>query len=269
MMEGKTMSSAISAEKIEQYRRDGCVVFPQVLDADLIQEVSDHVTWLQRQHPDLRPEHLHHRLMWDDPFWLRLISDDRLLNIAEAAIGPDIALFASHYICKPPGDGMPVLWHQDGSYWPLEPMEVTTVWLAIDDSDAENGCMRILPGSHQSRGVRQHHPSEEKPNVLSSEIRLSEEDEARAVDVVVPSGGVSLHDPFVVHGSNPNTSPRRRCGLTIRYMPTSTKITREWTTFLLRGEDRRHVNEYSPLPAYREGEHFPFRDVGSYPGGRD
>jgi len=258
----------LPAEAVARYRREGYAVFPRVLDADLIAEASAHVEWLQQKHPNLRPEHLHHTLMWDDPFWLRLISDDRLLDVVEAFLGPDIALFASHYICKPPGEGLPVLWHQDGSYWPLAPMDVITVWLAIDDVDAENGCMRVIPGSHQTREVWQHHRSDERPNVLSSELDAAAVDEARAIDVIVPAGGVSVHDPFLIHGSNANTSTRRRCGLTIRYIPTTTRITREWTTFLFRGEDRHGRNDYSRFPPYREGAHFPFRDLPTYRGGR-
>src|SRR5690606_40334400 len=56
-----------------------------------------------------------------DPFWVRLISDDRLVDIASLFVGPDVALFASHYISKPPFTGQPVLWHQDSAFWPLEP----------------------------------------------------------------------------------------------------------------------------------------------------
>src|SRR5919197_1740120 len=91
----------------EQYEANGYLIVPEVLDEALIQEASDHVEWLQRKHPDLRPERLGHTLMYDDPFWLRLVSDDRLLDIAEVFIGPDIALFASHYLCKPGTDGLP------------------------------------------------------------------------------------------------------------------------------------------------------------------
>jgi len=258
------MSNALSPEQLEQYQRDGYTVVPEALDADLVREAGDHVAWLQKKHPDLRPENLHHRLVWDDPFWVRLVADERLLELAAPIIGPDIALFASHYICKPPGKGLPVLWHQDGSYWPLEPMEVVTAWLAIDDSDAQNGCMRVLPGTHRPPVIRKHQRNTERANVLSSELPLAPEEAARAVDVVVPAGGISLHDPFLIHGSNPNTSARRRCGLTIRYIPTSTRITREWTTFLLGGEDRLQRNEYAPFPAYREGDHFPFRDRDEY-----
>src|SRR5262245_24248675 len=101
--EGETMTTITdrSNPAVEQFEREGYVLFPDVLDASLIQEASDHVDWLLKRNPDLRPEQLHHNLMTDDPFWVRLISDDRLLDIAAQFVGPNIALFASHYISKP------------------------------------------------------------------------------------------------------------------------------------------------------------------------
>jgi phytanoyl-CoA hydroxylase len=260
-----TANDAISVT--EQYDREGYVLLQHVLDPDLIQETSDHIAWLQGKHPDLRPEQLGHWLMTDDPFWVRLVGDDRLLDIAQQFIGPNIALFASHYISKPPYDGQPVLWHQDGSYWPLEPMEVVTLWLAVDDSTPENGCMRVIPGTH-TQGLQQMKPRTDVANVLSSGMDSELVDEARAVDCVLAAGGVSVHHPNLIHGSNANHSPHRRAGLTIRYIPASTrillrgKLTPEgrWpSAFLLRGEAVPGVNDYNPRPRYVEGRHMPFR----------
>ncbi|MCC2670706.1 MAG: Phytanoyl-CoA dioxygenase [Armatimonadetes bacterium] len=152
----------------DRYQREGYLVFPSVLPPDLVRAASEHVEWLQRQHPDVRPESLHYHLMWDDPFWFRLVSDPRILDLVEAIIGPNIALFATHYICKPGGDGLPVLWHQDGSYWPLEPMDVVSAWLAVDDSTVENGCMRVIPGSHG--GPLLDHRQHDQAAVLHTEI---------------------------------------------------------------------------------------------------
>jgi hypothetical protein len=248
---------------IEQFERDGYLIFREVLDAGLVQEASRHVEWLMSRHPDHRPELLHHYLMTHDPFWVRLISDDRLLDIAELFVGPNIALFASHYLCKLPGEGMPVLWHQDGSYWPLEPMEVVTLWLAVDDSLPENGCMRVIPGTHRLdlQKLQRH---TDTPNVLSSRIDPALVDESKAVDLVLKAGDVSVHHPNLIHGSNANTSAKRRCGLTIRYIPTSTRIKtaddKPWASaFLLRGAAVPGVNQYHPRPRYVEGEHLPFR----------
>src|SRR5438067_268260 len=72
--------------------------------------------------------------------------DERLLDIAETLVGPNIALFNASYFCKAPRNGSPVLWHQDRWYWPIK-SDVVTLWLAIDDSTPENGCLRVIPGS--------------------------------------------------------------------------------------------------------------------------
>lgn len=249
---------------LEQFHEDGYTIFRNVLDPALVEEAKGHVEWLQRKHPDRRGEQLGHTLVKDDPFWVRLVSDERLLDIAEAFIGPNIALFASHYIAKPPGDGQPVLMHQDGNYWPLEPMEVVTLWLAVDDSDVENGCMLVLPGTHKARRMLEHEGHTDTANVLSSRIPPEEIDESRAVDVQMKAGSVSVHDPFIVHGSNANRSDRRRAGLTIRYIPTSTRILVEGdepfpSAFLLRGEDPAGSNHYQPRPKFKEGVSYPFK----------
>lgn len=246
-------------EAKKYYDVQGYAVFRNVLDASLMQEVKDHIEWLMRKYPQKRPELLSHELVANDPFWVRLISDDRLLDIAELFIGPNIALFASHYICKPPFDGRPVLWHQDGSYWPLEPMEVVTLWLAVDDSVRENGCLRVIPGT-QTLNLQQMRRSARMNNVLESEVDPALVDESKAVDLILKSGDVSVHHPNIIHGSDANTSPMRRGGLTIRYIPTSTRIKQEpWPcALLLRGAAVPSVNFYLPKPTYVKGEHMPF-----------
>jgi hypothetical protein len=237
-----------------------------VIDADLVEKAREHVAWLLAKNPNLRPEQLGHTLVADDPFWVRLISDERLLDVAEAFVGPDIALFASHYIAKPPGDGQPVLWHQDGSYWPLSPMEVVTLWLALDDVTPENGCMRVLPRT-QHLDLQAMQRRTDVANVLSSGMDPALVDEGKAVDIVLRAGDVSIHHPNLIHGSNANTSSRWRRGLTIRYIPASTRIVSEepWPcAFLLRGGAMPGVNAYRPRPRYEEGRHLPFRGCGAW-----
>jgi ectoine hydroxylase-related dioxygenase (phytanoyl-CoA dioxygenase family) len=246
-------------DALERFERDGYVIFRNVIDPELIAEAADHVAWLERQHPDVRPEQLGHVYLRDDPFWVGLISDERLVDLAELFIGPDIALFASHYISKPPFSGQPVLWHQDGAFWPLEPMRVVTLWLAIDHSTPENGCVRLIPGSH-TREFAQMRENHEIDNVLGAEI-AERVDESQAVDMVLAPGDVEVHHPNIVHGSNANTSPHRRCGLTIRYIPTSTRITDPEqpypSAFHLRGD--AGVNVYQPVPVFDPARHFTYR----------
>ncbi|MBF8191113.1 phytanoyl-CoA dioxygenase family protein [Nonomuraea sp. K274] len=243
---------------LQDYDRDGYTIFRNVLDRELIDEASDHVAWLQAKYPDRLGEDLGTELVARDPFWVRLVGDERLLDVAELFVGPDIALFASHYISKPPFSGMPVLWHQDGAYWPLEPMRVVTLWLAVDEATPENGCLRVIPGSH-SENLHELRQRDDIDNVLGSESAVTV-NESKAVDLVLSPGDVEVHHPNILHGSDANTSPRRRCGLTIRYIPTSTRITSEEQPFvsalLLRGEPG--VNVYQPFPKYVAGEHMSF-----------
>ena len=243
---------------VRNYREDGYVIFREVLDGALIREASDHVAWLQRHHRDRRGEDLSHELVARDPFWVRLVGDERLLDIAAQFVGPDIALFAAHYIAKPPFCGRPVLWHQDGAFWPLEPMNVVTLWLAVDESTPENGCLRVIPGSHagQLHDLRRR---TDVDNVLGAESAV-DIDESSAVDLIMAPGDVEVHHPGIVHGSSANNSPKRRCGLTIRYIPTSTRIVAPEQPYpsalLLRGEPG--VNVYQPRPVFVPGRDFAF-----------
>ncbi len=232
----------------EAFDRDGYVIARNVIDAELAAEAVDHVEWLLKENPDLQPEQLHHHLAIQDSFWIGLVSDPRLLDLAEIFIGPNIALFATHYIAKAPKTGKPVLWHQDGSYWPLEPMNVVTLWLACSDSTRENGCMRVIPGT-QNLNLQEMRPNKDVESVLGSEIDASFVDDSTAVDFELGPGDVSIHNPQIVHGSEANTSDRWRVGLTIRYIPTSTRILNgAGCPFLLRGEAVEGVNDYLPLP---------------------
>lgn len=257
----RPVSEADRARVRKSFERDGYVIFRKVIDPALINEVNGHVAWLQERHPDVRPEQLGHTYLTDDPFWVRLVGDDRLLRIAETFVGPDIALFASHYISKPPHSGQPVLWHQDAAFWPLEPMEVVTLWLAVDPSTRANGCVRLIPGSHHL-DVAQMRENTEVESVLGREIAV-DVDESKAVDMVLAPGDVEVHHPNIVHGSEANSSPYRRCGLTIRYIPTSTKIVADeqpWpSAFHLRGDPG--VNRYQPRPRYVAGRHYAFADA--------
>ncbi|MBA2296283.1 MAG: phytanoyl-CoA dioxygenase family protein, partial [Actinobacteria bacterium] len=171
---------------------------------------------------------------------------------------------ATHYLCKPPRTGRPVLWHQDGAFWPLEPMEVTTLWLAITDSDPENGCLRVIPGTHTEElaGMQER---DDVDSVLRRETDY-QVDESQAVDLELRAGDVSVHHPNILHSSEANTSDRWRRALTIRYIPTSTRITDPdaASPFLLRGDAVDGVNQYRELPRFREDEHMAFAGAESW-----
>ena len=247
----------------QEYDENGYVIVRNAIDADLARETSEHVHWLVARNPGVRPEKFGHNMLVTDPFMHRLVGDDRLVDIVEQFIGSNVAMWAAHYIAKPPMHGQRVLWHQDGSYWPLEPMEVTTIWLAATASTRENGCMRVLPGTQNNRLLSRKEMIDVKDgkNVLESGIHPSQIDDSRVVDLELQAGDVSVHNPKIIHGSEANTSDTWRIGLTLRYIPTSTRIKRETDrAILVRGmPDASNDNRYAERPVYDPAMHMPFR----------
>ncbi|MDE2324408.1 MAG: phytanoyl-CoA dioxygenase family protein [Betaproteobacteria bacterium] len=248
-----------------EYETKGYAILRNVIDKGLLAEANEHIKWLGNKYPDLRPEHYHHPLMRDDAFWVRLVTDRRLLDIAEVILGADLARFTAHYICKPPHTGQPVFWHQDGAYWKLAPMEALTVWLAVDESTPENGCLRIIPGSHN---IPLDVPElrTDSPNMLYSSIRQELVDEwirrAGVVDIILQPGDVSIHHPKIIHCSEPNHSHKRRCGLDMGFIRTSTSISNSGLyldPLLVRGKAIPEINNYRHWPEFHPIESIPFR----------
>ena len=121
------------------------------LDAMLANLPARQVVYKDGEHQevDARPEYLtepHPK----HPFWLELCRHPCVLDAGQSVLGPDLILIMSHLIVKRPSDGLPVAWHQDNTYWhSVQGTDVATVWLAIDDTDRANGCMKVIPCTHE------------------------------------------------------------------------------------------------------------------------
>jgi ectoine hydroxylase-related dioxygenase (phytanoyl-CoA dioxygenase family) len=148
-----------------------------------------------------------------------------VLDLVESLIGPDIVLFSSHFICKPPAVGKRVPWHEDSAYWRgrIDPMEVVTVWLAIEPSTPANGCMQVVPRSHANGFSEYQDVANPSQQVFGTEIKPGQFDESKAVDCVLRPNECSMHDGRMIHGSAANTGTQRRCGYTMRYMPATVR----------------------------------------------
>ena len=270
-----------------EYSEYGYVIIRNALSKILINDITRHIDWLMEKNPDLDPENLGYWLIPKDPFWIRFLSETSLLNIAGRIIGPNIALFAADYLCKPPFIGKGVRWHQDAVYWPLEPMNVITLRFAVTEENTENGCVRMIPGSHKL-GTQKHDslglyyygneiknlgaPNDKSvvsnlnhlpTNTTSSNNILDQTKQLNklvdGVDIQLNPGDVSVHSPFLIHGSISNKSNKWRKGGCIQYMPVTTKVTKKWPCiFLLKGNDLKGVNKYQKFPKYVEGKHMYF-----------
>ena len=187
--------------------------------------------------------HFEHQFIWE------IATLPSILECVEVLIGPNVHLLGTHFFCKYGPTTKFVAWHQDVTYWALDPPLEITAWVAIDDSNRENGCMRVIPCSHHQQIV-EHGKSKQEGNLLSinQEVSVSEQDEQLAEDCVLKAGEMSLHEGMLLHGSLPNHSTRRRCGLAVRYIPTTVRPTGHgpagsnwtWKPLLVRGVDQEH-----------------------------
>lgn len=242
----------------KQYEDEGYAIFRGVLDKSFLDLMNRHLEGLCRKQS--YSASLYAAPVKDDPLWARLVAEKSLLDIAELFIGPDIALFGANYVVKRAGDEKSVLWHQDGPNWQLEPLEAVTLWVAIDDSTSENGCLRVIPGSHRC-GLHELQPASQTPNIFGWQTDPVLVEAEKAVDIVLRAGDVSVHHPKVIHGSAANRSSGRRAGMSIRYIPATTRIAGNaaWSkALLLRGRAQPGINQYQKLPPYVEGTHIPF-----------
>lgn len=182
---------------------------------------------------------------------LEFLLHSSVLDMVEPFIGPNIGLFSSHFICKDPFKGRATPWHEDSAFW--KPRfdrfdKIITVWLAIDRSTKENGCMRVIPGTHVN-GFSEYQNMDAAMNTFDSGIKSESIDESKAVYFELEPGECSLHDSRIIHGALANTSPYRRCGYTMRFFATDHKVnipaTDGFKIWLARGKDiagNRFVN---------------------------
>ena len=246
---------SVSNEQVSFYNDNGYLSFGRIFTKPELDELRKYVDEMIENLPEgKRPEQMDvpH---FEHPYLFKYLTHPNVLKVVERFIGPDIVLWSSHFICKRENDGMEVPWHQDGVYWGkmLEPMHVITMWLAVDESKIENGCMRVIPGSHNHRD-RRYEAVDRDNNLFGSEVVEDDLDASIAVNLELEVGECHFHDAWTIHNSSPNVSNKRRCGYTMRYMPANVLYhganwRREHHIYLLQGEDRTEgYNTYAPIP---------------------
>ena len=215
----------LDRSEIIQYSETGQISPRQHLSEADLARLRDHVESFLGFQPDPRRDYFPD-LIEHDRAWLEYASQPMILDMVADLIGEDIIVWGSALFCKSASGGKATPWHQDAEYWPIRPLETCTVWIAVDRSTRENGCLRVIPGSHRSRTLYEHAVNDDHRLVLNQEIHPDALPAGTPKDVVLEPGMLSLHDAFLVHGAEPNDSGKRRAGLTFRYMPAASHFDR-------------------------------------------
>ena len=247
----------LSQQEIEKYHRDGFVTPDFRLPEAVLEDIRNSHARLIGRHPEFSD--YCSALLAFDTWYLTIARRPEILDMVEQLIGEDIALWNSSFFAKPARVGSKTPWHQDGEYWPIRPLATCTVWIAIDASTTRNGCLRVIPGSHQSRQLARHQQNNAEGLALNLELERDQFDESEAVNIELEPGQVSLHDVYLYHGSEANHSDSPRRGMTLRYMPTTSVYQHDLTSkfnpegvldmsqrtvYLMRGIDRSGKNDF-------------------------
>lgn len=275
------VGTRLDPQHIAQYREKGFLVPPFRLGAARVIQLQQALETLLSLNPGVRPEKLVSAHVQAAPGaaangdgvrgvgdFLELAMSSDILDIVEQIIGPDIILWGAHVFCKPAAEGYETPWHQDGHYWPIRPLATCTVWVALEPSRRENGCLRVIPGSHRAQALHPHLFEDRSDLTLNQRMQAGSFDESEAHDIELEPGQMSMHDIYMIHGAAPNRSSMRRTGIALRYMPASSLFDRSLNPaqgqsgvpvsfatrpiWLLRGRDVHGGNDFQighPAPA--------------------
>src|SRR5580693_502531 len=224
------MSTALPSTLLTRFERDGVVYPIPVLSpgasSAYLASFSQLEELLQRPIKRMGNPALHFSWAY------RLATEPAVLDAVEEILGSDLLIAGSLIFCKYPHDPGFVAWHQDNFYSNLHLTPSLSAWIALLDSTPENGCMRVVPGSHL-QGTLPHQETGSSDNLLKrgEEIQV-EVDEADAIDLVLRAGDMSLHHHAIIHGSRPNRSDVKRLGFIVRYVTPEYDLGPQRTPFL-------------------------------------
>ena len=244
------MPKILTTEQIEQFRNEGYAFPFDCLTADEARTCRERIEAYEAtidgdiaQHMRIKV-HLGFRWLWE------IAHHPKLLDAVEDLLGPDILLYLSTFWFKDARDGRFVTWHQDSAYYGLDPHDVVTLWLGFTDATPENGCMRVLPGSHRWPD-QSHVETYDRRNLLARGQSIEGLDDSAAVCMPLRAGQFSLHHERMLHSSPPNHSDDRRLGMSFTFLPTRVRcVIGRRTAILARGVDRYGHWDYDPEPRF-------------------
>jgi ectoine hydroxylase-related dioxygenase (phytanoyl-CoA dioxygenase family) len=249
---------ALTPEQVASFRYNG-FLFP--IPALTPQEVATCLAGLDRLETELGAPVAEADVKWrshayaHSPWFNALIRHPRILDAVEDVIGPNILVWTSTFFIKEPGSPTFAAWHQDGTYFGLDPHEQVCAWVALTDATHEAGCMEML----SSRGVprQMHHAALGLANSINRAGQTITEtfDESNPVAMALPAGSFSLHHEFAVHRSAPNNAAHRRVGIGLNFIPTHVRVNGPVRpcSMLVRGMDTYgHFDLIEPPSAERD-----------------
>ena len=232
------MAIKLSVDEISRYQKDGVVAPITVMPVSVASELRRRLESAESSFPQIigpeKRNNAHYVLACLDEIENR----EEILDAVECLIGPDIVLTNTVLFIKEPNSLHHVTYHQDATYMGLEPQDSLTAWIALTESTRENGCVRIIQGSHLL-DIQQHIDTFGEDNILTRGQQIENINEERALDIELEPGQMSLHHARTIHGSRHNKTAARRIGIALQSFahPSTRQVHGEDYALLVRGSD--------------------------------
>ncbi len=155
--------------------------------------------------------------------YYELMSNPKILDAVESLIGAE--LFSNPaYNVRPKVPGVAagaVPWHQDKSYWPgANANPVITVWIPLVDATLENGCLHLIPRTHEKKAVVHDRENHSGTGYTTMPEDYIEKRKKEIIALPMKAGSAVLFNDRLIHSSTPNNSQHVRWSVDLRYQPT-------------------------------------------------
>ena len=242
--------SHLTKEQIDLYNRDGFIAPIDIYSREEAAAIRQELEVLEASYPEAVTGRNRNNVHYVTSLFDKIVHNPDILDAVETLIGKDFLVGGTTLFIKEPEQRGFISWHQDARYIGLEPENWVTALLALSDVTTENGCMYMWPGSHLE-GAREHLDTFDEENLLTRGQTVQNVPKNDTIPVALKAGQLSLHHPWVVHGSGHNSSKSRRIGFAIQsYIGANVgSIYGKIFVQQARGSDRYGYHQHTPRPS--------------------
>ncbi len=215
--------SYLSSNQLKQYKDEGFVSPIDIFSKEKAKDIRNEIELIEKKMPNELEKSGRYNAHLISPLLDDVTHNSKILDIVQSLIGENILVCGTTLFIKNPNEKGFVSYHQDAKYIGLEPYNWVTAWVAITDSNVENGCMRMWSGSHKNK-LKEHNQMFNEDNLLTRGQTVNNVPKKKTTPLILKAGQMSLHHPMVIHGSEINKSEDRRIGFVIQsYIGTNVK----------------------------------------------
>ena len=241
--------TGLTADQLAHYKNKGYISPINALSSSEAKDIRDEIEKIEKDWPGALEGINRNYVHLISPIFNKVCLNKNILDAVESIIGKNILICGTTLFIKNPNEKGFVSFHQDAKYIGLEPHNWVTVWLAVTDANEYNGCMRMLPGSH-NENLKTHEQKFDENNLLTRGQTITNVPLDKTEPIILKAGQVSLHHPLIVHGSGLNQTNDRRIGFVIQsYIGANVnQVIGKMFVQKARGEDKYKFHEYSKIP---------------------